>query len=147
MVLPRWLMTLGFSEGVDFQTAYLAGYLADKYDVDAAQSMERANERIKKSAEQNFRQTVQGYASVIPEAMSVQLQNGKAKYALYPVWLLNTTWEGKQYTFAMNGQTGKMVGVWRRIKALTGNGCLACGRPQVRLCLASAICCGCYREV
>ncbi|MCI9034771.1 MAG: zinc ribbon-containing protein [Lachnospiraceae bacterium] len=99
-----------FSEAVDFQTAYLAGYLADKYDVDAAQSMERANERIKKSAEQNFRQTVQGYASVIPEAMSVQLQNGKAKYALYPVWLLNTTWEGKQYTFAMNGQTGKMVG-------------------------------------
>ena len=29
---------------------------------------------------------------------------------LYPVWLLNTTWNGNKYTFAMNGQTGKFVG-------------------------------------
>ncbi|MBE6659749.1 MAG: hypothetical protein E7604_15075, partial [Ruminococcaceae bacterium] len=36
--------------------------------------------------------------------------NGQAKYALYPVWILNTTWNGQKYTFAMNGQTGKLVG-------------------------------------
>ena len=29
---------------------------------------------------------------------------------MYPVWLLNTSWNGKKYTFAMNGQTGKLVG-------------------------------------
>ena len=33
-----------------------------------------------------------------------------AKYVLYPVWLLNTTWKGKKFVFAMNGQTGKFVG-------------------------------------
>lgn len=98
------------SGAVDFQTAYLAGYLADKYDVDANQSMERANERIKRSTEEAFASTVQGYSSVTPEATSVRLRNGTAKYALYPVWLLNTTWNGKKYTFAMNGQTGKLVG-------------------------------------
>lgn len=99
-----------FSEAVDFQTAYLAGYLADKYDVDTEQSIERANERIKRSTEEAFASTVQGYTTVVPEATSVHLQNGTAKYALYPVWLLNTTWNGQKYTFAMNGQTGKMVG-------------------------------------
>lgn len=99
-----------FSGAVDFQTAYLAGYLADKYDVDAEQSIERANERIRKSTQDCFAGTVQGYVSVIPESTSIRLHNGKAKYALYPVWLLNTTWKGKQYTFAMNGQTGKLVG-------------------------------------
>ena len=99
-----------FSQAVDFQTAYLAGYLADKYDVDAEQSIERANERIKKSTESAFASTVNGYASVIPENTNIRLQNGKAKYALYPVWLLNTTWNGQKYTFAMNGQTGKLVG-------------------------------------
>jgi hypothetical protein len=26
------------------------------------------------------------------------------------VWLLTTEWNGKKYTFAMNGQTGKFVG-------------------------------------
>lgn len=99
-----------FADAVDFQTAYLSGYLADKYDVTAEQSVERANARVKKSTEQAFAATVQGYATVMPESSSVRLANGKAKYALYPVWLLNTTWEGQRYTFAMNGQTGKFVG-------------------------------------
>ena len=99
-----------FTDAVDFQTAYLAGYLADKYDVDSEQSITRANERIKKSTEQAFASTVKGYSSVMPESSSVHLKNGVAKYALYPVWLLNTSWNGEKYTFAMNGQTGKLVG-------------------------------------
>lgn len=99
-----------FSEAVDFQTAYLSGFLADRYDVDAEQSIERANERIKKSTESAFADTVHGYSSVIPESSSVRLSEGKSKYALYPVWLLNTTYQNEKYTFAMNGQTGKFVG-------------------------------------
>ena len=98
------------SEGVDFQTAYLAGYLADKYDVDSEQSIQRANERIKTSTADAFASTVQGYMTVVPESSSIRLTDSKVKYALLPVWLLNTTWNGQRYTFAMNGQTGKMVG-------------------------------------
>ncbi len=99
-----------FSEAVDFQTAYLAGYLADKYDVDAEQSIEHANERIRQSTADAFADTVEGYTTVSPESTSIRLQNGKAKYALLPVWILNTTWNGQKYTFAMNGQTGKLIG-------------------------------------
>ena len=99
-----------FSEAVDFQTAYLAGYLADKYDVDENASVERANDRIRNSVEEEFKSTVRGYATVTAESTSVRLKNGEAKYALYPVWVLNTTWNGEKYTFAMNGQTGKFVG-------------------------------------
>ena len=99
-----------FTDAVDFQTAYLAGYLADKYDVDAEQSVERANARVKKSTEQSFASTVSGYTTVMPENTNIRLHDGKSKYALYPVWLLNTEWNGQKYTFAMNGQTGKFVG-------------------------------------
>jgi len=99
-----------FSEAVDFQTAYLAGYFADRYDVSSEESIDRANARIKKSTEDAFAQTVQGYATVVPEHSSVRFSEGKAKYALFPVWLLNTSWKDKKYTFAMNGQTGKFVG-------------------------------------
>ena len=97
-------------EAVDFQTAYLAGYLADKYDVDAQQSIERANDRIRRSTADSFARTLHGYNSVHAESTSIRLQNGNARYALYPVWILNTTWKGQKYTFAMNGQTGKFVG-------------------------------------
>ena len=99
-----------FKEAVPFQTAYLAGYMADKYDVSAEESIARANERVKRSTEDNFKSTVSGYTSVTTEQSSVRLHDGSAKYALYPVWILNTTWNGKQYRFAMNGQNGKFVG-------------------------------------
>ena len=99
-----------FSEAVPFQTAYLAGYMADRYDVTPENSQNRANERVKHSTEEVFSSTVLGYDTVMPENSRVQLHGGTARYALYPVWLLNTTWNGKQYVFAMNGQTGKFVG-------------------------------------
>lgn len=98
------------SDAKAFQTAYLAGYLADKYDVTAEQSVLRANERIKKSTEEAFAKTVTGYNSVVAENTNINLYGGRTKYALYPVWLLNTSWNGEKYTFAMNGQTGKFVG-------------------------------------
>ena len=97
-------------QAVPFQTAYLSGYLADRYDVDADASIERANVRIRQSTLDEFRKTVQGYDSVDVEHDSIQLQNGQTKYALYPVWLLNTSWNDKKFTFGMNGQSGKFVG-------------------------------------
>ena len=93
-----------------FQTAYLSGYYADKYDVDAETSQERANERIRQSTSDAFAQTVGGFIAPVAESSSIRLLNNSCHYALFPVWLLNTSFEGKLYPFAMNGQTGKLVG-------------------------------------
>ncbi len=98
------------SGAVPFKAAYLPGYLADKYDVDADASIGRANERIKQSTEDAFRSTVTGYTSVTTVDSNISLENGRARYALYPVWILNTQWNGQKFTFAINGQTGKIVG-------------------------------------
>ena len=98
------------SDAVPFKTAYLPGYMADKYDVDAGESIDRANQRIKQSTEDAFRSTVMGYTTVTAVDSNIRLQNGKARYALYPVWVLNTDWNGQKFTFAINGQTGKIAG-------------------------------------
>jgi len=98
------------SGAVDFQTAYLSGYLADRYDVDSETSVQQANARIKRSTEEAFRDTVHGFETVTPISTNISLKNGTVKYALFPVWILNTKWKDKTYTFAMNGQTGKLVG-------------------------------------
>lgn len=98
------------SHAVDFKTAYLAGYLADKYDVGAEASVGRANQRIKSTCEDELRRTVIGFATAQPISSGTRLLESDVKYALYPVWLLNTVWNGQKYTFAMNGQTGKFVG-------------------------------------
>lgn len=99
-----------FNEAVPFRTAYLAGYLADKYDVSEQDNIERVNRRIKNSTETSFASTVRGYSSVLAEDSNISLSRTNASYALYPVWILNTTWRGEKYTFAMNGQTGRFVG-------------------------------------
>ena len=99
-----------YSQTVDFQTAYLAGYLADKYDVDANASIPRVNERIKASTVSAFQSTTMGYATCVPEDVNVRIKQGAIGYALLPVWMLNTEYMGKTYSFAMNGQTGKLIG-------------------------------------
>ena len=126
--LMEYVEPFDINQGVDFNTAYLAGYLADRYDVTADQSIPRANERIKNSTLEAFRDTVDGYTTVNPVFANVNSANGKYKYALYPVWLLNVSWNDKKYTFAVNGQTGKVVGdlpvdkgaIWKLRLLLTG---------------------------
>lgn len=99
-----------FEEMIGFQTGYLAGYLAEKYDEDKEESIEKARRRMKNSTTQSFRKTTEGYESCTEKSDEVEIRKEKTKYALFPVWLLNTTWNKTQYVFAMNGQTGKFVG-------------------------------------
>mgnify|MGYP004605040761 CR=1 FL=1 len=99
-----------YSEAVDFNAAYLSGYLADKYDVSAEESIARANERVKNSTESVFRQTTSTYESVVASQSSIRFSGGKIRYALLPVWMLNIKYLDKMYAFAINGQTGKVVG-------------------------------------
>lgn len=98
------------SQAVEFKNAYLAGYFANRYDLTAEENRERANERVKKSAYNAFCATTTGYLSAGTKQANLRVRKSRAKYAFYPVWILNTTWRGKKYTFAMNGQTGKFVG-------------------------------------
>ena len=99
-----------YAELVDFDAAFLSGYMADRYDVDIKQNTPRINARIENSTVDAFRKTVNGYTTVVPDSKNIGIYDGKAKYALFPVWILNTKYQDKMYTFAMNGQTGKLVG-------------------------------------
>jgi len=99
-----------YEDAVDFNGAYLSGYLADKYDVSAEESIERANERVKNSTIAAFNDTTGIFQAVIPEQSRVSFSNGKIRYSLLPVWMLNIKYLDKMYQFAINGQTGKVVG-------------------------------------
>ena len=94
----------------EFSTAYLPGFLADKYDVSVKDSQKRADTRCASTLEDALRGTVTGYDSCTLEHKQIDLKRGKVHYALLPVWMLHTKWNGQDFLFAMNGQTGKMVG-------------------------------------
>lgn len=94
----------------DFDTLYLSGYLADKYDVESKSGEERIRQRVENAMEDALQQSFLGYATVLPTSRQIQIAHSQAKYVLLPVWMLNTNYRGKTYTFTMNGQTGKMTG-------------------------------------
>lgn len=96
----------------DFNPGYLTGYLADKYDVEAAHGETRIRQRVDSTMSGQIASTCIGYASVVPTSKSLNISHSKAKYVLLPVWMLTTKYKDKLYTFAMNGQSGKMTGTF-----------------------------------
>ena len=96
-----------------FHPAYLSGYFADRYDVDREECRKRANRRIRDTIEKQLKETIENpshYWELRAAKEEIKAVNASAKYVLYPVWLLSTTWGGRQFLYAMNGQTGKFVG-------------------------------------
>lgn len=99
-----------YDEAVDFNTAYLSGYLAEKYDVSSDENLGRVNARITQSLVELFESTIHGYDHKDVNHKNISVQEGEIQYALLPLWMLRTKYEGNEYVFAMNGQTGKFVG-------------------------------------
>lgn len=93
-----------------FSTAYLPGFLADKFDVTVEQCRQRADLRCEGTFTRAMRKTIKRYDTCTLKELNVRLKRGKVQYTLLPVWVLNTKWRGKDFLFAMNGQTGKLVG-------------------------------------
>lgn len=99
-----------YSEMVPFEMAYLSGFFSDKYDVESKCGERRIRERVETSMNDQLQSSFLGYATVIPSSRQTNIDHSRASYVLLPVWLLNTNYRRKSYTFAMNGQTGKITG-------------------------------------
>lgn len=98
------------SQVEDFDMAFLSGFLADKYDVESESGEGRIRTRVDNSLNDLVQSSLIGYSTVMPTHKNIHVRQGRVRYVLMPVWLLNTRYRDKLYTFAMNGQTGKMTG-------------------------------------
>ena len=101
-----------YSQLKEFDPAYLTGFFSDKYDVEAKAGEPRIRQRVSTTMDEMIAASCIGYTSVIPTAKNLTIDHSKAKYVLLPVWMLTTKYKDKDYTFAMNGQTGKMTGTF-----------------------------------
>ncbi|MBQ0059754.1 MAG: hypothetical protein KBS83_07405, partial [Lachnospiraceae bacterium] len=99
-----------YKELKDFSMAYMPGFLADKYDVSVEDCGARMQERCQATFESEMEDTVTGYDTQSVKHKAVKVEKGDVHYALMPVWLLGTKWNDQSFIFAMNGQTGKLVG-------------------------------------
>ena len=107
--LTESLEPYDLSAAIPFQSAVLAGAMADHADADSDQCEKRAVERVESSVDEVMRDTVKDYDTVKVRTCCIYTENGRATPVLLPVWLMTTVKEGKTYTFAINGQTGKLT--------------------------------------
>ena len=99
-----------YSDLKPFSTAYLPGFLADRYDEDDKKCAARALGRMKNSTAAALHDTLGGYTGVQTLSEQIDSRTLEPHYALLPVWMLHTRWKEQDFLFAMNGQTGKLIG-------------------------------------
>ena len=98
-----------FGQLKPFSMTYMPGFLAERFDVEGDDDLERAEKRVTNTAKQKTRATVR-HDEVTETRGDYKVNYTKKKYALLPIWYLTTSWNGKQWNFAMNGQTGNFTG-------------------------------------
>lgn len=74
-----------YSELKPFSTAYLPGFLADKFDVTAEDSRQRADSRCAGTLRSALEKTVSGYETCSARESNTTIKRGKVHYALMPV--------------------------------------------------------------
>ncbi len=124
-----------YAELKEFKTPYLAGYIAEKYNYDEKELLPRAKSKIVKYIHSYIDSTITGYATVRYNSKNIDTKQVNAYYTLLPVWMVYYDYDKQEHTFAMNGQTGKVVGTppisFRRI--FTWFGGIAGGEPLFSL--------------
>ncbi|MBQ9132187.1 MAG: TFIIB-type zinc ribbon-containing protein [Clostridia bacterium] len=95
----------------EFSAPYLSGYLAKKRNVEREQLSQEVRNRMNGYSRQLLRNTVQGYNTVTVKDSELNIQQSHWEYSLLPLWILTYQGkDGKTYTYAMNGHTGKVYG-------------------------------------
>lgn len=103
-----------------FNTPYLSGFFAEKYNYDANQLFPRVQKRAEKYVNDYILSTISGYNSTTFTRKWIDIRKRKAEYALFPVWMISYDYQQEEHMFAMNGQTGKIVGKPPISKGKTG---------------------------
>lgn len=98
-----------YNDLVEYNHAYLSGFLAEKYDVDVDEAYEDAKTRALESGKDELDKSLR-YATVSKENEEYVDLDHRSEYVLLPVWMVSVKYNNEFYIFAMNGQTGEFVG-------------------------------------
>ncbi|MBP2099768.1 ATP-binding protein [Enterococcus rivorum] len=100
-------------KAIPFKSQYLAGFQAEKRDIEYKSFKESIETELKNYSELLLSETISGYTRLTKIQKNVSLANEQINYMLLPIWLVtyrNKDKSGTTYYYAMNGQTGKVSG-------------------------------------
>ena len=105
------ILPYDMTKAVDFAMPYLSGFQAERRDVEQKETENAVQDTFHMYAEEMLRDTTGGVGLLTGEHSAFSDERYDWKYCLLPVWLM--TYRGKDdkmYYFALNAQTGEIVG-------------------------------------
>jgi DNA-directed RNA polymerase subunit RPC12/RpoP len=99
-----------YNELIAHDNKYLSGFESEAYNYTPDQLEERVEHKIDADSRAMARDEAKGYNSLTKERLNTNNRRVGNKFALLPVWVYEYRYNGKNYTFYVNGQTGKCVG-------------------------------------
>ncbi len=99
-----------YKELTQFEPMYLSGFFSEVYNDKPEVFEPRAKDKARGASEECLQSTIGGYVTLSPVKKEFNIRLKGTKYALFPVWIYRYRYQGKEYPFYVNGQTGKVVG-------------------------------------
>ena len=107
--LPSKIAFWNVKELVPFDSNYLSGFVTEKYTVSLKEGHHQSFQEAKKIAYQWIRRDIGGDTQRIHHA-DIKLNDETFKHILLPVYISSYRYNGKEYQFYINGQTGTLSG-------------------------------------
>lgn len=108
--LMNTIQPYNYKELVPYNHAYLAGFLAERYDIEGNETKNEVEPDVLNDVKNMFKQDAALYGVNKIKSNTLSVTNHNIEYVLLPVYMVNVKYLGKMYTFAMNGQTGEFIG-------------------------------------
>jgi len=95
-----------------YSNAYLSGFGAEKYAIKADDGFEEAKNIIERNLTAMAEREIlgRGYDKASVHGIDVTYENVKYKHVLLPAWFSSFSYNGKNYLYIINGETGKVAG-------------------------------------
>jgi len=108
---------------VPFNQKYLAGFESEEYSIGLDNGYELAKVKMNHVIRQKIRADIGGDQQQI-STLRTAYEDTSYKSVLFPIWTAKFRWKNKLYHYAINAQTGKVVGErpysWLKIAAIVG---------------------------
>ena len=103
------LEPFGFYDLKPFNPAYLNGFMAENGNENIDDLKKKAEQRSMPIIEKHLKIRLRDYTYTGGQIYT-KFRQLKRQYVLLPVWFFNIKYKKKMYPYALNGQTGKIVG-------------------------------------
>ncbi|WP_321383434.1 TFIIB-type zinc ribbon-containing protein [uncultured Enterococcus sp.] len=100
-------------KAVSFKSQYLAGFQAEKRDIEFEVLKNEVEKEIKDYSQSILEDTAATYTRLSKVQTHITIDGQQPSYVLLPIWLVtynNHSGDDKVYYYAMNGQSGKVSG-------------------------------------